>query len=452
MKLARWSLIWIAVATALVACGGGGSEPVPPPPFTADMVQGKTFYREALTQEKMLITFSSTGNGVTLWQDQGGTAVAEIPATWSIDTKGKLLLTATLGTITVALVAEAPTYLDVTADDGTGAEPARLYKTATFGTALLDRFAIADRDLAGATQTMGVGAFASSASPPPLGGGTMASTNGFDDSSGTWSGNADGSVTFADKPGEETVVYLRADSVVSSPKVLHIVGRVQDAGTSTFRKIADAILTETPAKSGFTAGMVEGKTFFRDNRPTSRSIISYGTGAGREEWYEDPGGVQHRLGTWTLTSSGSLRVFPSGGLPELAAVLVDDAATHWDLLVNTGTLDNPIINPAVLEKTVAVTADQWYTWNWSVVHVDLTLGTVGPYTISIGNGTGTDSGGQAFTWVVQGDGSILVTWPNTDTLLIYQRPISVPPKTLETAGVWTTGSGTSLRIQTYTRP
>ena len=99
--------------------------------------------------------------------------------------------------------------------------------------------------------------------------------------------------------------------------------------------------------------------------------------------------------------------------------------------MNTGTPDTPIINSAVLEKTVAVTAGQWFTYTWSVVHFEVTGITVGPYPITIGDGTGTDPSGQAFTWVVQGDGSILVTWPNTDTLTIYQRATSAPPNHFE---------------------
>lgn len=416
------------------------------------MVQGDTFYREALTQEKMLITFSSSGNGVTLWQDEGGGAVAEIPATWSIDTKGRLILQAALDTITVTLVADTTTYIDASADDGTGAEPTRLYKTIAFGASLSDRFAVADRDLAGVTKGVGVAAFA--AGTP----GTAVFTDGFnEDDSITWTLAADGTVTLSSAT-EENVLYLRADSSTSSPKSLRVVGHRHDAVTTDFTGIVDSILTETPAKSGFTATMVADKVLYRDNTPVNRSIVRYAagdpTGGDREEWYEDTSSVQHRLGTWTLTPlSGSIRVLPTGpgGLPELAAMLVDDAATHWDLLVNTGTPDTPIIDSAVLEKTVAVTAGQWFTYTWSVVHFGVTGITVGPYPITIGDGTGTDPYGQAFTWVVQGDGSILVTWPNTDTLTIYQRATSAPPNHFETAGILTTGSTTSLRVQRYTR-
>lgn len=663
-SLARWSITWIAVATALLAaCGGGGEEPAPPAGFTAAMVQGKTFYRERLTAptpEKMLITFTSA-TAVTVWQDQG--AATEIPGTWSIDSNGRLVLQSALGRITVTLVGDEATYMDVSADDGTGAETARLHKTVAFGAALLDRFTIADRDLAGTTVLTGVGAFASSPAPPPNGGGTMVSTDGFEDGSGPWSGNPDGSVTLADKPGEETVVYLRADSVVSSPKVLHVVGRVHstdppaflkvadailaetpakagftpgmvegsvvyreaggarslirylasgvreewyedavsrqerldgtwvltplagslravpgpgiqavaamlvedlptrwdvlansgtvirplsiqktipfgatlpdrfvvadrdlagtaatvgvaafeagftgvftdgfteepvawtaeadgsitlsspseenvlylradsttgtpkslnvvgrryDAGTTAFTGVVSLVLAETPAKAGFTAGMVEGRTFFRDGTPASRSVVTYLAGGVREEWYEDAvPSAQHRVGTWSLTPlAGALIAVPvpgDPGIPAVGAMLIEDGTTQWSLLVNTGTG----IRPASLQKTVAATASQWFTYTWSVTQHTLAGGTIGPYPITIGEGTGIDSSGRPFTWGVQADGSILVSWLGGDRLTIHQLESSAPPTRLETACVWAPG-GTygSLLVQTFAR-
>lgn len=441
---ARWRGSWIAVAIALSACGGGGEKPAPTPQkFTAEMVQGKTFCQEAVIapdQQKMLITFSSATD-VSMWEEQAG-GVGEVTATWSIDADGKLVLQAGVDHITVTLYTDAATYLDVVADDGTGPTSARLYKTIPFGGAHQDRFAVADRDLAGTTQTVGVAAFGS---------GTGVFTDGFSDDSVTWVEAADGSVTLS-SAAEDNVLHLRADSVTTSPKSLRVVGRRHDAGTATFTGIVDTVLTETPAKSGFTADMVADKVFYRDNTPVNRSIVRYlagdATGGAREEWYEDTSSVEYRLGTWTLTPlSGSLVALPAEGIPEVAAMLVEDGPTRWDLLVNTGAG----IFPASLEKTVAVTAGQWFTYTWSVVHFGVTGNTVGPYPIVIGDGTGTDPYGQPFTWVVQGDGSIRVTWPNTDTLTVYQRATSAPPSLFETAGIWTSGPITELRIQRYRR-
>jgi hypothetical protein len=414
------------------------------------MIEGKTFYQEDLSgiePEKGLATFTAA-SAITLWRESTG-GPGMVSGTWSIDAEGKLILQLGPDHITVTLMSDAATYLDVVGDDGTGPSSQRLYKTVSFGSAFPDRFTVADRDLTGVTHAVGVAAF---------GTGTGVFTDGFnEDGTITWAGLADGSITLS-SANEDNVLYLRADSSTSSPKSLRVVGLRYDAGTTTFTGMVDTILTETPAKSGFTAAMVEGKAFFRDSTPVNRSIVRYvaggPTGGDREEWYEDTSSVQHRLGTWTLTPlAGSIRVLPTGpgGLPELAAMLVENAATHWNLLVNTGTPDAPIINPAVLEKTVAATAAQWFTYTWSVVHFEVTGNTVGPYQITIGDGTGTDPYGQAFTWVVQGDGSIGVTWPNSDTLTIYQRATSAPPNRFETAGIWTTGSTTGLRVQRYTR-
>jgi hypothetical protein len=451
-ELARWSIAWIAVATTLAACGGGGSEPTPPPAFTAAMVQGKTFYREALSQEKMLITFSSSGSSVTLWQDQGGGSVAEIPASWSIDTKGRLVLTATLGTITVTLVADSTTYLDVSADDGTGAEPARLYKTIAFGATVPDRFAVADRDLAGVTQTVGVVALASGTP------GTAVFTDGFNEDGGTtWTQAADGSLVLSSAT-EDNVLYLRADSVTTSPKTLRVVGHRHDAVTTDFMGIVDSILTDTPAKSGFTATMVADKVVYRE-AAASRSIIRYvagtATGGDREEWYEDTGSVQYYLGTWALTPlSGSLRVLPTGagGLPEKAAMLIEDAATLWSLLMNTGTPGASIINPASVTKTVAANAAEWAPFTWMVTEHRLGAAPA-YYQITLNaNGTGLDPLNQQFTWAVQGDGSILVAYPSTDTITFYQLATSAPPNRMELAGVRATGGTyTGLLVQTYTK-
>ena len=443
--LVRRGITWMAMAAAVEACGGGGEKPAPvPQEFTAAMLEGKTFYREQVTapgQRKVLITFSSPTN-VTLWQEQVG-GVAEVPGTWSIDSSGKLVLQAGPGHATVTLLADAATWLDVSADDGTGPVPERLFKTIPFGATLPDRFAVADRDLSGATRLAGVAAFEA---------GTVVSTDGFGEGSGPWSGNPDGSVTLADKPNERTLVYLRADSSVSSPKSLHIVGRVHDSATSAFLKIADAVLTETPAKSGFTAPMVEGKVLYReDTGAGNRSIIRYAAGGIREEWYQDAAFVLERVGTWTLAVaplSGSLVALPAQGMSEVAAMLVEDRPTSWNLLVNTGTG----IYPATLWKTVAATAAEWPAL-WSVVERGVYGTVVATYPITLyANGTGIDPDAQQFTWVVQGDGSILVSWPDTDTITFYERATSAPPNLFELVGIRATGSTyTGLLVQTYTK-
>ncbi len=439
-KPARGRVTSVAFAVLAALAGCSSKEEVKPAGFTAAMVQGKTFYQEVLTapdQQKTLITFTSATGATLSLEDVTG--VIDVPVTWSIDANGRLALAVPLGpTITVTLVADATTYMDVTADDGTGASAARLYKTIPFGASLQDRFALADRDLAGATVTNGVATF---------GPATAVSTDGFSEDTSPWSEAADGSVTLS-KPGEVTVVYLRADSMVSSPKSLHIVGRVRDAVTSDLLKIADAVLGETPAGSGFTAAMVEGKVLYRVNTSgtnPNRSIIRYDAGGVREEWYQDVvsvPSVQARVGTWELTPlTGSMVVHPTGpaGLPALAAMLFDDAATYWDLLLNNGS----VINRASVDKTVAATAASVQgVWTASEHLLDGTVDPLGTITLNAdGSGTGPGAPPAALHWLVQADGSILITLDGTvDTITFFTLATSAPPNRLELAGVWYSGS------------
>jgi hypothetical protein len=434
-RLVRRGLSWIAVAIALSACGGGSEEPVPPR-FTAAMVQGKTFYREVVTppadQEKMLITFSSA-TAVTLWQEMPA-GVAEIPGTWSIDANGKLILQSGLGSITVTLVADAATYLDATGDDGTGPNATRLYKTIPFGSAFPDRFAVADRDLAGVSSNAGI---------VDLGTATGVLTDGFSDDTFTWSEDVAGVVTISSAT-EDNVLHLVAESsVTSSPKSLRVVGRRHDAVTTDFTGILDAVLTATPAKSGFTTNLVNGKVGYRESTG-NRSIIRYDAGGVREEWYEDTVAPAYRVGTWQLTPlSGSLVALPETGLSEVAAMLIEDLPTRLRLLVNTGTPGNPVINPATLTKTVTANpASVPGVWSATEHLPDGTIDPLGTITLNgDGSGTGPSAPPEALHWSVEADGSILISFDGTtDTITFFALATSVLPSRLELAGAWYTGS------------
>ena len=440
---AWWRGTCFALATAAALAGCNGKEETPTPPrFTAAMVQGKTFYREVVTppaQEKMLITFSS-GAGVTLWVEVP-LAAAEIPGTWSIDANGKLILQAGLDTIVVTLVADAATYLDVTGDDGTGPTPTRLFKTIPFGSAFPDRFAVVDRDLAGVTTNVGI---------VELDVATGVVTDGFYEDTITWSEDAAGVVTVSSAT-EDNVLHLVADaSVTSPPKSLRVVGRRHDAITGDFQAVVDAVMNETPAKSGFTPVMVQGAVVLRENAALSnRSIIRYNAGGVREEWYQDTVAPAYRLGTWQLTPlSGSLVAQPGPSLPEVAAMLLEDLPTRWDLLVNAA----PVIIPATLSKTVAATAGSVPgTWSATERLLDGTTAPLGTITLN-GDGTGIGPSAAALHWSVEADGSILVTIDGTsDSITFFALATSAPPNRLDLAGflfAFGTFAGTTVLTMT----
>jgi hypothetical protein len=432
----------VLVGAGLAACKGDGEDDGGG--FTAAMVLGKTLYRELPDGEglqKGLTTFTSA----TALTDREATphGTFEEDGTWSIDATGRLLLAIGTNHLTLTLQSETADAFLVGVDDGSG-EPGNvaLSKTIPAGGAFPGRYVVQDRDVLGVTRTAGVATFGA--------GGSSVLADGLSEDVGTWTAEADGAIRLRSGKPEEVFLYLLAGSDTAAPKSLRMVGRVHDLEAGGLRGIADVTFEQTPAASGFTHESVVDEVVYRESTASQlRSLIQYQSTGARPEWLEDAvNPPSFRVWEWTVTDE-VLRIGPTAS--EYGALLVDDTATSWEVLMNGGVPDAPLTSWS-LTKTIALTEEAVIgTWATSERELDGSTTPGGTVVLSAG-GTGTAPDGGALTWLLTADGWVAVT---TGTEDIYFRVLatSAPPARIELAGYRTAGGGgyAGLLVTTLTR-
>jgi hypothetical protein len=402
-----WTAALAAALAALAACSGGdGTKEASG--FTAAMLQGRTFYRVAQAgggPARGLTSFP-TGSTFADWEDSTG-GLHQVSGTWSIDPAGRLVAASGGETVTFVLVADRPTSLDVTVDDGSGPQPLTLLKTVPLGGQLPGRFLVTIRELAGADQLSGV---------MTIDAGTISQDVALLARTGSWVADADGAVHLSwpaagSWTAEDDVVYLVAEgSQLGTPRSLRLAVRTHDPAASggALTGVLEVVLDQTAATAGFAPADVVDRIVYR-SEPAAlrRGLIEYQSTGTRREWFEDDTGALLRDWEWSVSPTGAI-LFGPPGPPDFGALLLDDGPTAWELLVFNGTT----FVTSTAQKTVPVAASQAVgTWTVTEHLLDGSTSPGGTVTLA-GDFTGTGPDGTPFDWNVTTDGWLVVTPPN----------------------------------------
>ena len=426
----------ILVAGAFLACGGGGSDAPGSIPFTEQMVEGKTFYREDIsaTDPERGITGFAAGGALTDWMEDGAGA-SESSGNWSINGAGQLVLQVGPDNVVMTLLADTAIYMDVLANDGTTSENLRLYKMSSFENATLPgRYAAEDQDLAGSSTISGLALL--------LPGGTGTATDGLSDSNFDWNVNADGSATFQFSGTTEVdTLYLLADS--APPGTLRAVGVATVGGI--FDHIINATLTPTPVASGFTKAMLDDSVIYVEDTSIQERVINrFSADNTYTGWSEALSGVSEDPGTWSVSASGTLLIAPTAA-DNVAVMLVDETAAYLDVLVNNGT---SIEADRVIKTIPLVAADVAGTYAARSKDLDGTLGLPETVVFTLVSPPGTGGtgtvGADLFTWEVNADGSMTFqAVGETNVTTFYLLADSILPDQPTVVG-WTADGGGNL--------
>ena len=170
----------------------------------------------------------------------------------------------------------------------------------------------------------------------------------------------------------------------------------------------------------FTAQMLTGKAFFEENASAGggydSSLVELNAFSFFQQYsYENPPGTSDNVtGTWSIDASGKLIVNISGQ-GTVTVELISDSSTEMQVVTDDG-IEPPSI--ATLEKIVPADpaklpgtytqSVEGYTWVFNA------------------NGTGTCSifGGSPFTWAVDYDGILKMTFSNGYSPWFYARATS----------------------------
>ena len=170
----------------------------------------------------------------------------------------------------------------------------------------------------------------------------------------------------------------------------------------------------------FTAQMLSGNAFFEENTSagggydSSLSIFNADFSFQQYSYEKPPGTSDNVTGTWSVDASGKLLVNISGQ-GTITAELISDSSTEMQVVTDDG-IEPPSI--ATLEKIVPADpaklpgtytqSVEGYTWVFNA------------------NGTGTCSifGGSPFTWAVDYDGILKMTFSNGYSPWFYARATS----------------------------
>ncbi len=385
------STLLLLMAVTLASCGGGGSDAGPAPKFTAAMVDNQVFYRESVAeQERGLVRFNP--GGVLVDRRMDNTTVTDLTGTWAVDNSGVLRVVEGADNIVIRLVSDTANYMDITADDGSGAQPERLYKTVAFSAASLPgRYGTEDRELDGSNVLSGLAAI--------VGGGTGTISDGVDDNTFTWDVSSDGSLATVNGAVTDNLYLLAGGSYTGT---LTVVG--EEDGGSGFSGIPCMKWTRAAAAAGFDNTMLDNRVrYHEDAAKLERGLLHFAAGGALLHRVMGSTSLTDASGSWWISDAGTLYV--DDGLSVSGVVLLADTANYQDVLFN----DESGPEQVRLYKTTPLTSpDVLGTFFGRFKDLDGSSIDVGYLNMNVG-GTGSMTGGDTFTWSIDGDGSLRIS-------------------------------------------
>ncbi len=387
------SSLSLLMAVALLSCGGGSSDPPPPAKFAAAMVDNQVFYREnAAVQEQGILHFGTGGAFVHRMMDNTG--VTDRSGTWAVDNTGVLRLTEGPDNTVITLVSDAPNYMDVMVDSGSGTpEAARLYKTVAFSAASLPgRYTVEVEDLDGSTFLSGVAAVAVA--------GTGTFSDGVDDNTFTWSVAGDGVLQTVDPSATDNLYLLAGGSYAGT---MTVVG--EGDGGSGFDSIVSMTWTRLAAASGFDNTMVDNQAIYHeDTANLQRAVVYFTPGGALMQSIQVDNNAAEMAGNWWISDAKTLYI-DFGIYGVTGVVLLADTSTYMDVLSNDGT---DLTTSRIYKTAPFVSSQMPGTYTGTFRNVDGSTEPAGTLTM-LSNGTGSVSGGDTFTWNINADGLLTVT-------------------------------------------
>jgi hypothetical protein len=248
---------------------------------------------------------------------------------------------------------------------------------------------------------------------------------------------------------EDDVVYLVAEgSQLGTPRSLRLAVRTHAPAASggALTGVLEVVLDQTAAAAGLAEADVVDQIVYRsDPAALLRGLIEYQSTGTRREWFEDDTSAVIRDWEWSVSATGALLYGPPGP-PAFGALLLDDAATSWELLVSNGST----FVTSTAQKTVPIAASE-AVGTWTVTEHLLDGSTQPGGTVTLASDfTGTSPDGSPFTWIVTTDGWLVVT-PANGSVSFRRLATTLTADTLELVGAEDDAGFLGLFVITLTR-